>query len=112
MGPTPANFASNATQRCRSPRYHFDTTLEIEWGSTVLRGRVCDISAEGMFVELRDPLWVGASFSAQLLVGKLLRVDCVVRWVEPGRGMGVSIVVPGEEGRKQFEGFLQALAQK
>ncbi len=109
---SPPHSGSNATQGCRPPRYPFYTTLEIEWGSTVLKGRVCDIGSEGMFVELPDPLWVGASFSAQLVVGKLLRVDCVVRWVDPGRGMGVSIVVPGAEGRKQFEGFLQALAQK
>jgi len=65
-----------------------------------------------MFVELPDPLWVGASFSAQLMVWKPLRVDCLVRWVDPGRGMGVSVVIRDEEDRKQFEGLLEDLAQK
>ena len=102
----------NASQPCRAPRYPFCTALEIEWGSSLLQGRVCDISAEGMFIEIASPLWVGASFSAQLSLVKPLRVDCTVHRVEPGRGMGVRIVVTDEESRKRFTGLLKALARK
>ncbi len=78
----------------------------------MLQGCVCDISAEGMFIEIASPLWVGASFSAQLLLDKPLRVDCTVHWVEPGRGMGVRIVVTDQESSKRFAALLEALARK
>jgi hypothetical protein len=94
----------------KSLRYKFEGALAITWGGTVLSGRVSDISAEGMFVEMSNPLWIGAAFFAQLMAEKLILLDCIVRWVEPGRGMGVSIVPPGEEGRKQFSAFLDTLA--
>jgi hypothetical protein len=103
---------SNSSERRLSARYRFSTAVEIEWGASVLKGSVSDISAEGMFIEVSEPLWIGASFSAQLALDKPLRVDCTVRRVTPGRGMGVSIFVPGEEGQKRFAGLLKALAQK
>jgi hypothetical protein len=78
----------------------------------MLQGRVCDISAEGMLVESPDPLWVGASFSARLVLDQRLRVDCVLRRVEPGRGMGVTFVVPGEECRARVTALLETLTQK
>jgi len=53
--------ASNAAGR----RYSFRADLEIEWGSAVLRGSTRDISANGMFIEAVDPLWVGAGFTAR-----------------------------------------------
>jgi hypothetical protein len=77
-------------ERRRARRYAYDTLLEIEWGSATLSGRVQDVSAEGMFVALTDPLWIGAGFTAVWHLGEAVRVDCVVRRVEPGRGMGVS----------------------
>jgi hypothetical protein len=93
----------------KSLRYKFEGALAITWGGTVLSGRVSDISAEGMFVEMSNPLWIGAAFFAQLMAEKLILLDCVVRWVEPGRGMGLSIVPRGEEGRKKFSAFLDSL---
>jgi hypothetical protein len=65
--------------------------LDIEWGSTVLRAATRDISASGMFIDTADPLWVGAGFSAYLQLERPLKVDCFVKRVEPGRGMGVSV---------------------
>lgn len=102
----------NNTQPRRPSRYLFSAALEIEWGSALLKGRVRDISAEGMFIEIAELLWVGASFSAQLALDKPLRVNCTVQRVEPGRGMGVSVVVPDEESIKRFAGLLEVLAQK
>ena len=105
-------LAASGSERRRTPRYPFDGVLRIEWGSAVLEGRVRDISVEGMQVEIADPLWVGASFSGELALDTPLRVDCVVRRVEPGRAMGVSLVVPGEAERARLESLLASLAQK
>jgi len=77
-------------ERRWAPRYRFHADLEIEWGSTVLRAHTRDISASGMFIESADPLWVGAGFSAQLTLDKPVKLNCSVKRVEPGRGMGVS----------------------
>ncbi len=96
----------------RPHRYHFSAPLEIEWGSSLLQGRVCNISAEGMFIEIANPLWVGASFSAQVVLDKPLRVHCTVHRIEPGHGMGVRIVITDEESRTRFAGLLEALTRK
>jgi len=99
-------------ERRRSTRHPFDAVVEIEWGSTKLQGRVRDISAEGMRVEISNPLWIGASFSADVALDPPLRLDCVVRRVEPGRSIGVAFVVPSEAGRAQLAALLEALANK
>jgi hypothetical protein len=106
-------FAGSGAKQRRSPRYSFDVGLRIEWGSAWLEGRVRDISVGGMQVEVASPLWVGASFMAELALDTPLRVDCVVRRVIPGRAMGVSLVVPNEADRARFEALLiSAPAQK
>ena len=64
-----------------------------------------------MFIEMPNPLWIGAAFSAQLVAEKPMLFNCVVRWVEPRSGMGVSIVAPGEESRKRFAAFLDRLSR-
>lgn len=98
------------SERRRSRRYPFDAGLEMEWGSAILKGRVRDISTDGMFVETPDPLWVRATFSARLLAQKdPLQVDCVVRRVEPGRGMGLTYAVPAEETQAQLMALLASL---
>src|SRR5437660_4443369 len=51
-------------ERRWAARYSFRAELEIEWGSAVLRGKTRDISANGMFIESPDTLWVGAGFTA------------------------------------------------
>ncbi len=99
-------------ERRKSPRYPIEAVLRIEWGSVMLEGHVRDISAGGMRVELVDPLWVGASFAAELALDTPLRVDCVVRRVVPGRAMGVSLAVPNAADRTRFEALLATLAQK
>ncbi len=104
--------APGQPERRRATRHTFDAVLKMEWGSAVLQGRVRDISPSGMFVELADPLWVGASFSAQLALDEPLRLECSVRRVEPGRGMAVTFVVPGEEGRVRLAEVLGTLIKK
>jgi len=84
-------------ERRWAPRYSFHTDLDIEWGSAVLRASTRDVSASGMFIESTDPLWIGAGFSASLQLEQPIRVDCRVRRVEPGLGMGVTVSFPQEE---------------
>jgi hypothetical protein len=96
-------------ERRWAPRYSFRTDLEIEWGSAVLRGSTRDISSNGMFIESADPLWVGAGFTARLGLEQPVRVDCFVKRVEPGRGMGVAVTVP-EEQQKRYQDLLSSLS--
>ncbi len=85
----------------RSPRYPFRAKLVVEWGSAVLRAEVYDLSAGGMFLRMPQPLWVGATFTAKMALVEPLEVDCVVRRVVPGHGMGVEFVkLPGEAGTR------------
>ena len=76
----------------------------------MLNGRVRDIGAGGMFVVILDPFPIGAAFTAILVAENPMLLKCVVRWIEPGRGMGVSIVTPGQEGRKRFAALIGTLA--
>ncbi len=110
-GPPGAGSAAQIERR-RSTRYPFDAVVDLEWGSTKLQGRVREISAEGMGIELSNPLWVGARFAAELALDPPLQVDCVVRRVEPGHAIGVSFVVSDEAGRAQLAALLEALAKK
>jgi len=73
-------------------RYFAD--VEIDYGSSKLRGRTQDISLGGMLIEMENPLWQGAEFQARLLFGGQppLGVECVVRQVIPNVGMGVEFL--------------------
>src|SRR2546426_10720918 len=104
--------SATQTDRRSSTRYPCGAVLEMEWGSAVLRGRVLDISAEGMRIEIADPLWVGARFSAVLALEPPLRMECVVRRVEPGGGMGGFLVTPGAEGSGRAAALLGALGKE
>ncbi len=97
-------------ERRWAPRYSFRADLEIEWGSAVLRGSTRDISANGMFIEALDPLWVGAGFTAQLTLHRPVRLDCFVKRIEPGRGMGVSVAVSESESQKLYLDLLSSLS--
>jgi hypothetical protein len=84
--------------------------MELEWGSTTLRGRVADISVNGMFIEIADPLWIGAGFAARLQLDQPVRLECSVRRVEPGRGMGVTFATAEPEGKRRVSSLLGTLA--
>jgi hypothetical protein len=96
-------------ERRWAPRYAFRTELEIEWGSALIRGSTRDISSNGMFIESADPLWVGAGFTARLGLEQPVKVNCFVKRVEPGRGMGVVVVVP-EEQQDRYRELLSSLS--
>ncbi len=98
-------------ERQRAPRYPCRLDLEMEWGSQLLHGRVRDISASGMFIESPDPLWVGAGFAARLKLDAPMNVDCQVKRVEPGRGMGVIVSIREGDGQQKYLTLLQSLSQ-
>jgi hypothetical protein len=97
--------------RRRSPRYPYQACLEIEWGSARLKARTRDISAGGMFIESEDVLWVGAGFRAQLVTDRPVWLECSVKRVEPGLGMGVTIALPEDANAHPYQEILTRLAE-
>ena len=90
--------AVNPADRRRAPRFSCDFSIAIEWGAAVLEGVVKEISADGMFVELESPLWIGARFAARLNLEQPVSLDCVVCRVEPHRGMALTFAAPSGVG--------------
>src|SRR5271166_6166950 len=108
---TMEDLAPRRPDRRRAPRYPYQASLEIEWGSARLRARTRDISAGGMFIESEDILWVGAGFRARLVTERPLWLECYVKRVEPGLGMGVTVALPDDQNPHDFHEILAKLAQ-
>jgi hypothetical protein len=104
------DLTSRRSERRWAQRFAFDAPLEIEWGSALLRAKTRDISLNGMFIESPDTLWVGAGFSARLLLERPVQIDCSVKRIEPGRGMGVSIALSGADHQQRYQTLLSALS--
>jgi hypothetical protein len=108
VNPMPRRELSRRLRR-EFARFHFHVAAEIVWQSRKVWGRVTDVSRGGLFIEMADPPCLGAHFVTQLALNVPLRVNCVVRRVVPGRGIGVAMSVP-EQSRKRFEALLLALS--
>jgi hypothetical protein len=93
-------------ERRQSQRRKFRGKIEIEWGSEILIGTVCDIGPQGLFIEMVPPLWVGATFIARIILNPILSLVCTVRRVEPGKGNGVEFDIPEDRGKAQLEALL------
>jgi hypothetical protein len=104
------NQSSRRSERRWAPRYEFRADLEIEWGSAVLRGSTRDISTNGMFIESADTLWVGAGFTARIVLERPVKIDCFVKRVEPGRGMGVSVAVAEADNQLRYQELVSSLS--
>jgi hypothetical protein len=104
------DLPSRRTERRRAARFAFRTELDIEWGSAVLRGSTRDLSASGMFIEAADTLWIGAGFTARLKLEQPVQLDCSVKRVEPGRGMGVSVDLSKAESHQRYNDLLARLS--
>ncbi len=65
-----------------------------------------------MFIESEDVLWVGAGFRARFAMERSMWLDCSVKRVEPGHGMGVSIALPENQSQQHFEDLLVKLSTK
>lgn len=98
-------------ERRRAPRYPYQASLEIEWGSARLKARTRDISVSGMFIESEDVLWVGAGFRARLITERPVWLECSVKRVEPGQGMGVTVAHPEDHSIESYRELLAKLAQ-
>jgi hypothetical protein len=97
-------------ERRRAPRYRYQAVVEIEWGSARLRARTRDVSAGGMFIESEDILWVGAGFRARLSIESPLWMECSVKRVEPGSGMGVTVELRENDSQRYYADLLARLA--
>ena len=93
-----------------APRYSFRASLEIAWGSAVLRASTRDISSNGMFIESADPLWIGAGFTAHLVLDRSVKVDCSVKRIEPGLGMGVAVTLSDGQHEQRYQDLLASLS--
>jgi hypothetical protein len=102
--------SSRRSERRWAQRYEFRADLEIEWGSAVLRGSTRDISTNGMFIESADTLWVGAGFTARIVLDRPVKIDCFVKRIEPGRGMGVSVAVSEADNQQRYQELVSSLS--
>src|SRR5271163_1480482 len=119
LGSLPGGFArsmgsgehpARRLERRWAPRYDFRADLEIEWGSAVLRASTRDVSSNGMFIESVDPLWIGAGFTAHLVLDRPVKVNCSVKRIEPGVGMGVSVTVSEGQHEQRYQDLLASLS--
>jgi PilZ domain len=107
VNPIPRSELSDRLRR-EATRYRFYADTEIVWESAKRWGRVTEISRRGMFIQMADAPPLNSGFPARLALNTPLRLDCVVRRVVPGRGIGVTISVPAQSKRR-FEALLLAL---
>ncbi len=99
-------------ERRALPRYRFYGHVEMVLPSKVRWGRVRDVSGAGMFIETGECLAVNTCFQASLALETPLPMECVVRRVVPGRGIGVSISFLQEDARRRFTALLIALGSE
>jgi hypothetical protein len=109
MSEQSSDEATDKTERRQFHRKKFQGTLEMEWGSAVLNGMVRDIGPRGLFVEIRPPLWLGATFRARLLLEPALELDCRVVRIEPENGNATVFEIPEEDSKARFEALLKSL---
>ncbi len=112
MSPGAGNGSAAQIERRWARRFRLDAGVEIEWGSSTLLGRVRDISGSGMFLSAPEPLWIGATFAAKLLLDPPIQVDCTIRRVEPGRGFGVQMSTQEQDHQAQLQDLLARLESK
>lgn len=98
------------SERRRHKRYPCKAAVKITWGQVSLEAALRDISASGMYLETHEPLWARAQFSAQLMLPEAIRVECVVRRVDPGKGMVVEFTELTQETKMNLNHLIWKLA--
>jgi hypothetical protein len=106
-----AHLSEAPVERRKHPRYPFQSDVEVQWGFEVLAALITDISAGGMFIATNNPLWVGATFTARLLLGEPMNIHCVVRRVLPGKGMGVLFQDLDDATKKRLEDLVKMVSE-
>ena len=110
MNPEPIPREELLDRLCRSfKRYRFCVDAELALNSRRIWARVRDISRGGMFIETKHPFRVDQKFYAYLALDNPLALDCRIRRVEEGYGVGVTLSVPSL-AKLRFEALLLALA--
>ncbi len=100
----------SGSERRRHKRYPCKASVKITWGDVTLEAQLRDISLSGMYLETPEPLWVRAQFSAQLLLPEAIRVECIVRRVDAGKGMVVEFTQLAQEARMNLNHLIWKLA--
>lgn len=100
----------SGSERRRHKRYPCSAAVKITWGHVTLEAHLRDISLSGMYLETREPLWVRAQFSARLLLPEAIRVECIVRRVDAGKGMVVEFTELAQEARMNLHHLIWKLA--
>lgn len=98
-------------ERRKHPRYPLQADVELQWGFESLPALATDISMGGMFIATSNPLWMGASFTARLLLGQPLNLSCTVRRVLPGKGMGVLFVEVSNEQQARLVDLIEKISE-
>jgi PilZ domain-containing protein len=108
---TPQSGAASipGSERRQEPRYSFQAEIEIEWGSSTITGQSQDISVGGMFIIPSTSLWIGARFAASLLINPPMKLECTVVRAEPGRGIGVKMILISDGAAEQLQQLLTNL---
>lgn len=101
----------NIAERRKHPRYPLQADVELQWGFESLPALATDISMGGMFIATNNPLWIGASFTARLLLGEPLTLNCTVRRVLPGKGMGVLFTEVSAEQQARLAELIQKISE-
>ena len=101
---------SEGIEKREHRRLSYPAEVEIEWGSTIERARTVNVSHGGMLVEMANPLWLGAEFHARLRLGNgPLEVDCVVKRIIAGTGIGVEFLAMKPADRERLRKLLDTL---
>ena len=109
MTPQSGAASTPGSERRLETRYSFHAEIEIEWGSSTISGQSQDISVGGMFIIPSTSLWIGARFAANLLTNPPMKLECTVVRAEPGRGIGVRMVLIGDGATEQLQQLLTKL---
>lgn len=86
--------------------------MKITWGQVSLEARLRDISASGMYLETPEPLWARAQFSAVVMLPEVIRVECIVRRVDAGKGMVVEFTELTQETKMDLTHLIWKLAHQ
>jgi hypothetical protein len=108
---TPQSGAASTpgTERRIETRYPFQAEVEIEWGSSTITGQAQDISRGGLFIIPSTTLWIGARFAASLFTDPPIKIECTVVRADPGRGIGVTMVLSDDNAAIQLHELLKNL---
>jgi hypothetical protein len=101
----------NIAERRKLPRYAYPIEVVIGWGSNTIQALTRNISLRGMFIETGQPLWPRAEFTARLSLPEPIELDCIVKHVEPARGMGVEFKDVPDMEREQLELLVAGLGE-